>query len=227
MFVMKIKLLFFSLMLALFGCNSYDDMITDWYYTSDELEKWIPDSTELNFIMHDQNGISRDYLNWWNNHNFSGGSSSFAGVTYHKSQREYYYQSFRSNYFDEYSISIDPAFNDDYWGEQIRFEINNVGFQYDFMFEEILDLDVNDHRESLQVSSEGIESDSLFKSTFELLDSYRVGNTTYGKTFHFELLDMQQYWDEFTIIEIYYAQNTGLLRYEMKNGLVFERVTRE
>lgn len=201
-------------------------MITDWYYTSDELENWIVDSTQFHFEMVDQNGITREFLNRNNQHYFSGGSSYFAGIKYSKSEREYYYQQFSSNYQDSYNISINPALNS-YWGEQITFYLNDLHFTYDYLFDEVINIETNGHYEYLRINSDGIQGDSLFGSKFKILDRFEVDNHWYENVFHFHLEDFKSSWNEFTITDVYYAQNTGLLRYEMNNGLVFERVRKD
>lgn len=215
--------IFIGLVMLLFtSCGYYDDMITTWYYTSDEIEKWLVDSTQFQVTMQDQNGIAREFKNWNNVHTFTSGAGYFAGIKTHKSQNEYYHQQFRSSYFDEFTVSVYPKLNE-VLGDQLDFGINSTMFKYDFIHEEIVSIDVNNHHEALRINSEGIENDTLFSSTFEIIENYAMNGTNYGTSFHFTLNDFSYLWDEFTITEVYFAQGTGLLQYKMKNGLVFKR----
>jgi len=183
---------------------------------------WFSNSG-FNWYFSSENGISREFINRENAHYFLGGSSAFAGVTFHKSQREYFYQNFSSNYGDKLSISIDLLFQDGYWGEHLTFYLNDLNFTYDFMFDEIINLESIGHYESLRITSAGIESDALFQSKFEVLENVRVNEVTYPKIFHFQLADFKELWTDYTITHVYYAQKTGLLKYGLNNGLIFVR----
>lgn len=197
-------------------------MITDWYYTSDELEKWIVDSTQFRFEMIDQNGITREFVNGTNSHYFSEGTGYFAGIKYSRTQREYYYQMFTSNYNDNFNISLNPALNT-YWGEQISFSLADLRFTYDFIFDEIIYIETDRHYEHLRINSDGIQNDSLFKSTFQVIQNFEVNNQVYATVFHFHLADFQSNWTPNTITDVYYAQEKGLVQYNINNGLVLKR----
>lgn len=221
---MKSKLLVLGLLLYLCSCRIYDDTITDWYYVSDDLKEWlVVDSINFRFMVKDNHSIGREFVMIENGHEFSPGSSYFAGIKYHVSQRENYYQRFGSNYGDSYSISLNPTFNDDIFGEQIDFYLQNLSFSYDFKFEEIIRLETNNQYRWLTITSEGIEDNTLFQSTVEFLDEITMNDQIYFDILHFQLKDFEPFWNENTITEVYYARKLGLLRYKMNNGLTFER----
>jgi hypothetical protein len=220
---MKTKLMIFALLVGFVAsCKQYDEKITDWYYTSDDLEKWIVDSTQFRFEMIDQNGITREFINRSNEHYFSEGNSYFAGVKYSRSQREYFYQQFKSNYNDNFNISITPE-HKSYWGEQISFNISDLHFSYDFFFNEVLSIETNGQSKHVIIYTDGIQSDSLFKSTFQLIDIFEVGDQSYERVFHFHLNDFKSIWNENTITDVYYAQGVGLVQYNINNGLILKR----
>ncbi|MFA9389215.1 MAG: hypothetical protein ACERKD_05385 [Prolixibacteraceae bacterium] len=89
--------------------------------------------------------------------------------------------------------------------------------------EEITSIEVNSYHENLPVSSDGIETDKRFKSSWAIIDSLTVRNLNYTNVFHFQLNDFQEHWNAFTITDVYYAQKVGLIKYKMNNGLNFER----
>lgn len=205
------------------GC---DNAITDWYYTSDEQEKWMADSTISTFKMIDENGISREFYRSQSDHYYLGGSSYFAGIKYHKSQREYSYQRFRSNYNDDYYIDIHASFDDETNGGDITFSLNDTEFKYDYSFDELVRIGIADTTKWLRTNSAGIQDD-LFQSSFEFIDDYTLDGKTYDRVFHFHLDDFEEYRNPKTITDIYYAQKLGLVRFETNAGIIVNRVSNE
>lgn len=211
------------LCLIVASCVNYEDSITDWYFTSDEQEKWLADSTQTKFQMVDQNGITREFVLSEDDHYFLGGSSFFAGVKYQKSQREYFYQRYRSNYGDQYYFDIDASYQNDITGESMTLDLNGTSLNYDFYLNEITHLSLPDTSKSLRITSEGIE-DELFQSDISFMTDYRYGDKVYPKVFHFKLKDFTDNLTSNTIVEVLYAQHSGLLYYSSYDGLVFNRM---
>lgn len=220
---MKSRFLLLIVFFGFFSCHFYNDEITKWHYTSDELEKWLIDSSNLRFFMVDQNGISREFVNFQNVHDFSEGRSYFAGVNYSISQRENFYQNFGSNYNDVLSASINPAYDDCCYGERFTFSLNSLSFTYDFLLEMIVLIETNCNYLNLLISSEGVEDEPLICSKVEFVDEFQIGQTTYSNVLHFVLSDFKSDWAKYTVTEVYYAQQIGLLSYKYNNGLVFNR----
>ena len=212
-----------SIIVTLIGC---DDAITDWYYTSDEQENWITDSTIMRFQMMDENGITREFYRFESDHYYLGGSSYFAGIKYHKSQREYSFQRFRSNYNDNYYIDIHASFDDDIDGGDFTFSLNDVEFMYDYSYNEIVRLGVADTLKWLHTNSAGIQDD-LFHSSVEFIDNYTLDGTSYARVFHFQLNDFSEYWTPNTVTEVYYAQMLGLVRFVTNAGVTVDRIYNE
>lgn len=211
------------LLLFVSGCVSYTDNITNWYFTTDEQEKWLADSTLTSFQMIDQHGITREYVSWESDHYFLGGSSYFAGIKYQESQREYYYQRYRSNYGDNYYFDIDASYQDGATGPSMTFDLNGTSFEFDFSLNEITRLGIADTSKWLRINSEGI-NDELFKSTVSFVSDYSFNDVVLSEVFVFELKDFHDNWDERTMTKLVYAQNSGILYYKMNNGLEFQRI---
>ena len=224
---MNTKILAFLLLILLLGCKRYDEMITTWYHTSDELEEWLIASNLKSFRMIDQNGISREFVRYENSHNFTQGSSYFAGIKHRMHQKEDYYQAYRSSFLDHFTFMITAAFGEDnegdsYWGEQIHIRFNQIHFNYDFKFNEILNLSVNQEHRHVFVSTAGIE-DTLLNSSISLFDTLILDSSHYGKTLHFLLDDLHEYWDQETVTELYFTQDYGLIYYKTNNGIEYYR----
>ncbi|HOO83271.1 MAG TPA: hypothetical protein PLS94_01795 [Prolixibacteraceae bacterium] len=194
------------------------------YHLSDTISQWlVSDSVFMRFEMTDNNGINREYFMHANEHDETLGSSYFMGIKTQVSFTEYYFQRFRSNYSDEFSISLYPSYNDDVYGEQIHFSLNDLSFHYDNHLNIITNIYMGSHYLNLRITSEGVEDDSLISSSLCFPGSFSINGKEYSKLFHFKLNDLKEYWDDYTITDIYYAQGVGLLRYDMNNGLIFTR----
>lgn len=194
------------------------------YYLSDTITHWlVSDTAFMRFEVVDNNGIDREYFMHANEHDNTIGSSYFMGVKTQVSFTEYCYQRFRSNYFDEFSIYLYPSFNDDVYGEQIHFSINDLSFHYDNNLNIVTDIYFGSHYLNLRITSDGVEDKSLISSSLSFLDSISINGKEYSNLFHFKLNDLKEYWDDYTITDIYFAQGVGLLRYDMYNGLIFTR----
>jgi hypothetical protein len=60
-------------------------------------------------------------------------------------------------------------------------------------------------------------------SEVEILDSYSTSFHEYDTVMFFQLQDFKDKWGDFTVNKIYMAKNIGLIKYEMNNGISFER----
>jgi hypothetical protein len=192
---------------------------------NDEHKDWIVnDSTLLKFSVSDQNAITRQFKGSKTENEFTYGSSYIMGIKTQVTHREYYYQSFQSNYADNYSIYLYPGYNDNTNCGQIHFSFNHILFHYDFEFSQITQIEVNSNYISSIITTKGVESGSKILSTVEIIDSFAFNNHSYNKVIHFVLNDLNEHWNENTITEFFYAQKKGLLTYTMNNGLVFKRI---
>lgn len=209
---------------ALFSCAEDQALRKTTYNLSDTIQNWVTDSTLLRFEMIDNNSIAREFVIGTNEHDYSLGSSYFMGIKTDVSFREYFFQSYRSNYADNYSFYLYPAYPDGIEGECIHFHFNELGFHYDFKLKIVTDIYLGIQSKNIFISSEQIESDTLLLSTFSYVDSLIVRDHIYTNLFHFHLNDLKEYWTDFTVTDIYFAQNDGLVRYKINMGLVFDRL---
>lgn len=218
------KLIIGFLMFLCFSCREDQALTTRWYSCSNELAKWaVTDSQSFRSMFVDNYGITREYIIENNDHEYSLGSSWFAGIKYEVSHREYYLQMFKSNYGDDYHISLQTTHDTLEFGEYFMFSINDLEFEYNFLHDEIVDIETNGERIRLSISSDGIESDTLLKSKLTFLDTLTIDQFHYSRAFHFELNDLSEYWTDQTVKEIIYTQKEGLVCYILNDGNVFNR----
>ena len=220
----KCSLLLVFLVVLFSSCDEDQALKKVNYHLSDTISQWlVSDSVFMRFEMFDNNGISREYFMHANEHDETLGSSYFMGIKTQVSFTEYYFQRFWSNYSDEFSISLYPSYNDDVYGEQIHFSMNNLSFHYDNKLNLVTNIHLGSHYLNLRITSEGVEDDSLILSSLSFPGLITINGQKYSNLFHFKLDDLQEYWDDYTITDIYYAHGVGLLRYDMNNGLIFTR----
>lgn len=208
---------------ALISCREDQALRKTTYHLSDTIQNWVTDTSLLRFDMIDSNGITREFMIGRKEHDYSMGTSYFMGIKTDVIYREYIHQSFFSNYADGFSFYLYPAFPNVIEGERIHFHFNELGFHCDFKLKIITDIYLGSQHKEIFISSEQIESDTLLLSTFEYVDSLIINDMVYTNLFHFQLNDLTEHWTDFTITDIFYAQKTGLIRYRMNNGLVFDR----
>jgi hypothetical protein len=213
----------FGIITSLISCGEESALKEETIYFQKENKGWINnDSLGYNFVLIDNNGISQSFTMNRNNYEFSNSWGSFLGVNTDMTHTEYHYQAYTSNYGVSYSLSLTAGFKP--FGDDLYIDLDRIGFAYDFKFQTISRLNTDFGIKSKLMTDEGYElqGEDIF-STAEILDSYSTNLHNYDTVLHFQLEDYKDNWDDFTVTDIYIAKNNGLIKYELNNGITYER----
>lgn len=216
-------LLAFVVVISLFSCGEDSALKEETIYFQDENKGWITsDSLGFNFIIVDNNGISQSFTMNRDNYEFSKSWGSFLGVNTDMTNAEYHYQAYTSNYGITYSISLTAGFEP--FGDDLFVELDGIGFAYDFKFNTISRLYTDFGIKSKLMTDKGYElqGEDIF-SKVRFIDTYSTNLDTFENVLHFQLNDFTGNWDDFTVTNIYVAKNIGLIRYELNEGIIYER----
>jgi len=221
-----IKLLYFSMGFFLLSCGGEGEhpLKEEHYYLEEVHKEWLaPDSIGEVFIMKDINGISSSFRMTRNNETFGKSWSTFLGINTRTSYTEECFQSFKSGFGMVLGISMRA--NSPPHGDHITISLEQVDFSYDFDFETIYSLYTPFGNKNLLMTDKGYEAhdDLEIMSTVEILDSLLTAYGTYQEVLHFTLKDFNNYWIDFTVIEIYLAKEVGLVKYVLASGISSER----
>lgn len=210
--------------LLFYACTEENPLKTYYYYFSQSNRKWIELNSESNnFIMKDSNGINNNFIFLYTDNMFNKGSTSYLGVVTEVTYREYIYKEFTSNYNSSLSISL--AANRNPFGDEFEFQLNNLSFSYNFKFNKVIYVKLDDNKKRDNMTDINFESGEAGKiySTVKIFDSLIVNMKTYYNVIHFSLNDFKDEWENFTITDIYYAKEYGLIKYIYHNGIYYER----
>lgn len=216
-------LLLFVILVNILSCGENSTLKEKTIYCDDENKGWITsDSLGFNFIIVDNNGISQSFSMNVNNYEFTKSSTSFLGINTDMTFREHYYQSYYSNYDIKYSISLTAGFEP--YRDNLSVDLDEIGFTYDFKFNTISILYTDLGIKSKLETDRGyeLEGEDIF-STVNIYDTYSTSSDTYEDVLHFQLNDFRDNWGDFTLTDIFIAKNIGLIKYELNNGVTFER----
>lgn len=220
-----IILLFIAAAILLSACGGEGGGLkTESYYFNEQNEGWLSNDTlDDTFVMIDNYGISQSFSMNSNNYYFNKSWGSIMGITTHTSLTEYHYQSYRSSFRLNFSLSLTAGIPP--FGDNIYANLMEVGFAYDFEFETVPRLDTPFGHKSLLMTSEGYEisEDGEIFSAVEILDSLSTAYASYDQVLHFTFHDFKDFWTDYTVSEIYLAREVGLVKYVLANGDSGER----
>ncbi len=205
------------------SCGEESALKEETIYFQEENKGWLTaDSLGYNFVIIDNNGISQSFTMNRDNYEFSKSWGSFLGVNTDMTHTEYHYQAYTSNYGILYSLSLTAGFKP--FGDELYVVLDRIGFAYDLKFQTISRLSTDIGIKSKLMTDEGYElqGEDIF-STVEFSDTYLTNQSSYDNVLHFQLKDFINNWDKFTVTDIYIAKNIGLIKYELNNGIVYER----
>ncbi len=207
-----IPILFFT------SCGEDFAFTTKYNYLEEETKTWsIPDSlNKTSFEMADNNGISSTFNDLTTQISFSTGRSGFLFVPVSKSQTENIYISCQSNYGLAFSMYLYASF--DNFGDYINMNLGDTNFSYDLKYKELSSVGIKNAYISKIVTDEGLQGEKIF-SKVEIIDNYSIGDKKYAQVLHFSLNDFESKIDVFTITDIYYAKQIGLIKYTYPNGV--------
>jgi hypothetical protein len=223
----KNKLLIFPLfLLFLVSCGEDHALKKEKYYFADEDREWLPADTLADvFLMRDNNGITLSLAKNSEDYYFNKSWSSFLGVNTHMSLTEYSYISYHSPFGQDLHISLTAGWPP--YGDELYVSLNGIAFSWDFGYKTIHRLEAGDQYLSKLMTDDGYEEQEKIWSTVEFLDTLRTSERVYHDVMHFTLLDFMNSGqiNPFRVRHIYLAKNRGLIRYDLQNGMWYERVS--
>jgi len=190
-------------------------------YLDNDTREWATEDKYGDyFVMVDNNSISQTFTCKSNHHDTSLISTSRSILKNEIYYEERIYQTFTSNFGIEFEIYLQPAFDTN--GDDIYFEISRIGFGYDQKFNIL-------NRVNTYFGNIGQRFDSngnyinVLKSSAIILDKFSTKYHDYDDVMYFQLNDLTNKWDKLTVVKIYCAKKVGLIRYELNNGVIYER----
>jgi hypothetical protein len=217
------KLIFSLIIFGAAACGKESALKKETLDFQPESKGWITNDTiRSHFVVVDDNGISSSFTMQQNSHYFITSTSSILGITTNLTTREYHFQGYGSTYGIPFSLSLSAGFKP--FGDELYIDLARVGFAYDLKFETITRVNTDFGNKSKNMSNNAYEPGDGMLSTVEILSSFSTSYHDYETVLYFQLLDFEDKWDDFTVVKIYVAKGIGLVKYELNNGLSFERL---
>jgi hypothetical protein len=216
--------LFAGLLIVFFNsCGENNALKEETIYFQEENKGWISDdSAGINFVMIDNNSLSQSFAMNDEVYEFSKSWGGFLGINTLMTHTEYHYKSYSSSFGDYYSVSLTAGHEP--YGDDLYIDLTGMAFSYDLKFETVSRLYLDLHSKSMLMTDKGYEQQGEeIYSTVSLVDSFRTLYHQYDSVLIFELKDFESSVNDFTPVKIFYAKNTGLIRYDLKNGVYYER----
>jgi hypothetical protein len=223
--IKTINIFFLPVLLLLVSCGEDHALKKEKYWFADETREWLPADTLGDvFLMRDNNGITISFVKNSEDYYFNKSWSSFLGVNTRMSLTEYRYLSYRTPFGQDFHISLTAGWPP--YGDELYVSLNGIAFSWDFGYKTIHRLEAGDQYLSKLMTDEGYEEQEKIRSTVEFLDSLRTAGKAYHDVMHFTLLDFIKTGqpDPFRVKHIYLTKTWGLIRYDLANGIRYERV---
>ncbi len=210
------------LILMLPACGEDWALKEETFAIAEENDGWVPVALdESTFIMIDNSGISQSYDIQDEEYYLDKSWGGYFGITTHMTFTEYRFRSYSATYEFDYSTSIRASTWEPY-GDVLWVKLYNTGFRYDLSLNIVSCIELNSSSDCYTQTSEGYRKETEILSVCEYLDSVSFNNKTYYNILHFELLDDQERWGNYTVTQIYIAKKTGLIHYELNNGIIYD-----
>ena len=217
------KLVFGLIIIGVAACGKESALKKETLYFQPENMGWItPDTIRSHFVVVDDKGISSSFTMQQNSHEFNTSWATILGITTNLTNREYHYQTYGSTYGIPFSLSLSAGFKP--FGDELYIELARVGFSYDLKFETITRVNTDFGNKSKNMTNNAYEPGHGMLSNAEILNSFSTSYHDYDTVLFFQLLDFEDKWDDFTVVKIYVAKEIGLVKFELNNGLSFERL---
>lgn len=207
----------------LVSCGENMALVEETLYFDAGNAGWLSqDTMGVNFVMSDNNGITQSFTMDSEEHYFGKSWTSTLGITTHMTHTEYRYQAWHSSYGYSLSQSLRAGFEP--YGDRLYVDLHGTTFAFDLKTATLSEVSCSAGRISLTMTDIGYEAwDEEILSTIELMESYATASTVYDSVLHFSLKDFEGERDDFDVTTIYLAKHAGLIRFELENGVVYER----
>ena len=197
-------------------CSSTEDTIL---LNEETLEWKTDDPPKSNFTMIDNNGISQIFTFKSNRQYFiKSTSSSFCSESI--LNEEHVYQKYVSDFGNQFQISLTTAF--DNTGDDIYIVCAKTGFGYDSKNKVLNRINTPFGNYGQSFNPDGTYR-KVLSSTVKILGNYSTSYHDYEQVMCFELKDYKNKWTNNLVTKIYVAKRIGLIKYELNNGIYYER----
>jgi len=208
------------MLLIFFGCCNLPKEKT--YVVESENKGWLFDGTVgSGFVMTGSNGISEGFTMYRDQHEFTEGGSGYFFITTEISKRESFHQAFSSTFGHNLSITLSASFPP--FGNDLYINLYEIGFAYDLKYNEVSRLDTPFGHKSKTMTDQGYAGYIIIGSTAEILNQVEINAYTYNHVLKFVLQDFSESWTDYTVREMYFAKNYGLVKFVFNNGIEVTR----
>lgn len=219
----RISLALTFIVLLFSGCSEDWALKEETFSIAEENSDWLPAETDENsFIMTDNLGITHGFVIQGEEHYLDKSWGGFLGLNTHMTFTEYRYRAFGSTYGLSYYAALRATTWEPY-GDHLSIEVDEISFKYDLGLHVISHLRTPTGTISKVETSEGYSPGEDIMSTCEILDSLTVNDRTYFEVIYFTLNDFSGNWNDFTVREIYFAKEYGLIKFLLNDGTCYLR----
>ncbi len=212
-------------MLLLISCGEDHALKKEKYYFEEEHIAWLPaDTLDDVFLMRDNNGISTSFIKNGDDYYFNKSWTSILGINTRMSLTEYRYLNYRSPFGQELHISLTAGWPP--YGDELYVSLNGTAFSWDFSFNTVTRIEYGDRYLSKMMADDSYEETVKIHSTVEFLDTLHTAERLYHDVMHFTFRDEEPQTtpNPFMVKHIYLSKQWGLIRYDLENGMWYERV---
>lgn len=218
------RLLWLAPLLGLVACGDDFALSTKYYYVKPENKAWLVNDSLIGvpYAMVDNNGITYNFTGVRTSHDFSEALSGFLFIPTQKSYRENYYSTSVSNYGTSFSMYLYASYtntNDD----DMHMYLTGISMHCSLTSREVTYFGCDENNVEWTQSDENTTTKVFVK--VDKLNSLTVQNQTYNEVLHFYLKDPIGVIKPNQCTDLYYAKGIGLIKYTLKSGIVFERIT--
>ncbi len=221
----KISLFLLFPLLLLAACNENHAIKKEYFYLEEDHLTWLPaDTLPEVLLMRDNHGITYSFFRKEERHDFNKSWTSFLGINTRMSFNEYRSLGYGSSFNGGFDISLTAGFPP--YGDELYVFLNGTAFAWDFNFKTLHRVEYGDLYFSKLMADDGYEETEKILSTVEFLDTLRTSERLYHDILHFSFRDLPRNGQThpFSVVDIYLARHWGLVRYDLLNGIRYERV---
>jgi len=216
------KISFGIFLIFLTACGEDHALKKETIYIDEDNKAWLgQDTINQSFLMSDTNDIKQSFIFKYKDDNFSQSWSSILGINTNMTFTENHYKSYENNIGLSFSISLTAGYSP--FGDELFISLDQTEIAYDLKYNTITRIYTPQAYLSKNYTETGYEIDEPIFSKAVILDSLTTNYNTYKDVLYFELIDFVNSMDDLSIVKIYIAKNIGLVKFQYKNGLYYER----
>lgn len=216
------KIGFGIFLLFLTACGENHALKKETIYIDEANKAWLGEDTiNQPFLMSDTNDIKQSFIFKYKDDYFNKSWGGFLGINTKMTFTEYHYKSYENNTGLSFTISLTAGYSP--FGDELYISLDQTEFAYDLKYKTLTRIYTPQGYLSKIAFDTGYEIDEPIFSKAIILDSLTTNYSTYKDVLYFELNDFLNSMDDLSIVKIYVAKNIGLVKFQYKNGLYYER----